>query len=358
MKLSTNAAVAEHSSVADHGHASLPLIIAPSGDRRSATLAARIEREHAQFLDALKTHGAILFRGFAIESPHDFERVALALDQQLGTEYLGTSPRAGLTKHVFSASELPGYYPIPQHCEMTFIREAPRRLFFACLRAPKPGSGETPLADFRQVYADLDPAVRARFIERGIRIVRNYDGPRTPRRFDLWKLKRWDEMFGTTDRALVETKCRAEGFTPSWLEEDRLRLISTQPATRTHPETGDEVWFNHVQVFHLDSAPAEYRRIFELRRDPRIFALWQFSRAMVALKRRTAPTADALALHATYGDGTEIPRADLEHVRDTIWKNMVILPWQAGDIVAIDNRRVAHGRLPYRGPRQIVVAWS
>jgi hypothetical protein len=37
---------------------------------------------------------------------------------------------------------------------------------------------------------------------------------------------------------------------------------------------------------------------------------------------------------------------------------MVIFPWAQGDVVAIDNRSVAHGRMPYRGEREIVVAWS
>ncbi|MGV2480312.1 UNVERIFIED_CONTAM: TauD/TfdA family dioxygenase, partial [Salmonella enterica subsp. enterica serovar Weltevreden] len=108
-------------------------------------------------------------------------------------EYLGTSPRDALTDFVFSASELPGYYPIPQHCEMTFTRTPPRRIFFWCGVQPRAGGGETPMVDFRRVWADLDPAVRERFVQRGLRIVRNYSGPDTGDK-DLWQLKRWDEM--------------------------------------------------------------------------------------------------------------------------------------------------------------------
>jgi hypothetical protein len=52
------------------------------------------------------------------------------------------------------------------------------------------------------------------------------------------------------------------------------------------------------------------------------------------------------------------PDADIEHVRDVIWDNMVVFPWKPGDVVAIDNFSVSHGRLPYKGPRQIVVSWS
>jgi alpha-ketoglutarate-dependent taurine dioxygenase len=97
-----------------------------------------------------------------VSAARDFERVARAIDPDLKNEYLGTSPRSGLTDYVFTASELPGYYPIPQHCEMSFIKQPPRRVFFCCLEAPATGSGETPLVDFRKVWRDLDPDVRQR----------------------------------------------------------------------------------------------------------------------------------------------------------------------------------------------------
>jgi hypothetical protein len=49
--------------------------------------------------------------------------VALACEPKLSNEYLGTSPRnfvAG-TKYVFTASELPNFFPIPQHIEVTSL---------------------------------------------------------------------------------------------------------------------------------------------------------------------------------------------------------------------------------------------
>jgi hypothetical protein len=36
-------------------------------------------------------------------------------------------------------------------------------------------------------------------------------------------------------------------------------------------------------------------------------------------------------MHCTYGDGREIPDADMEHVRDAVWNQMVITPWRRGD---------------------------
>ena len=53
-----------------------------------------------------------------------------------------------------------------QHCEMSFLPSAPRRLFFYCHVAPEYG-GETPICDFRKVYTDLDPTIRAEFEAKG-----------------------------------------------------------------------------------------------------------------------------------------------------------------------------------------------
>jgi alpha-ketoglutarate-dependent taurine dioxygenase len=324
--------------------------------RDPEALAAWLRENEAWVRERLQTVGAILFRGFAVDGPDPFERIARAIDDRLQQDYLGTSPRVALTPHVFTASELPGYYPIPQHCEMSFVRNPPRRLFFCCLVPPAGGSGETPLADFRRVLADLDPAVRARFEARGLRIVRNYSGPEGGGRLDPWKLKRWDEMFGTTERAVVEAKCRAEGFEPAWTEGGGLRLVSTQPVTRVHPETGELVWHNHSTTFHGSQAAGEYRRIHALRPSLRTFVLWQVARVLEAAQRRRP--VERRAMECTHADGGEIARADVEAVREAVWRHLVVFPWRKGDVLAIDNYVVAHGRLPYAGPREIAVAWA
>jgi alpha-ketoglutarate-dependent taurine dioxygenase len=335
----------------------LPLVVEPNGNANVVDLATWLRSRRDWVREMMTHHGAVLFRGFDVTGASDFERIARAIDDDLKNEYLGTSPRNALTDYVFSASELPGFYPIPQHCEMSFTAHPPTRLFFSCFVEPAAGSGETPLVDFRRVYRDLDPAVRQRFERGGVRIVRNYSGPAEAGKKDLWKLKRWDEMFLTTDRTAVEAKCREEGFTPVWGERDRLRLISTQPATRMHPTTGEVVWHNHSQVFHLSAGPGEYRRIYELRPSLKYWLLWRFAGLMVALQRRTR-SSDEQSMHCTYLDGAEISDADMEAVRAAIWRNLVITPWHRGDVVAIDNYAVAHGRLPYTGPREIAVCWA
>jgi alpha-ketoglutarate-dependent taurine dioxygenase len=239
---------------------------------------------------------------------------------------------------------------------MSFTAHPPRKLFFCCLVEPAAGSGETPLADFRKVLRSLDPQLVKKYEEKGLRIVRNYAGPDGGGRFDLWRLKRWDEMFLTADRASVEARCRAEGFEPIWTGGGGLRLVSTQPIVRRHPETGEPVWHNHVTTFHVSQAAGEYARIQKLRPSLRHFLVWQLARVLETLQRRKP--ADERAMQCGWADGSEIPDADVEAVREAVWKHLVAVPWRRGDVVAIDNFAVSHGRLPYSGPRNVAVAWA
>lgn len=334
----------------------LPAVVTPDRIGDVASLASWLNTQSKWQANMLSKHGGLLFRGFGVRTPKDFEMLARAIDPELKNKYLGTSPRDALTDYVFSASELPGYYPIPQHCEMTFTANPPRRIFFWCGTQPKSPGGETPLVDFAQVWKDLAPSVRERFEKGGIRIVRNYSGPGSTSK-DFFQLKRWDQMFRTADKAQVEEMARAEGFEPQWHENDRLTLISRHSPMRLHPETGEPVWFNHAQVFHLSTAPAEFLRIFRFRPSLRSLGLWLFSSALVSWKRlRLSP--DEQAMHTTYADGSEIPRADMNQVRDAIWNNLVVYAWKQGDVVALDNNRIGHGRLPYSGPRMVAVCWA
>ncbi len=334
----------------------LPLCVEPAADSSVATLIASLSAERTQFEAALTRRGALLFRGFDVSGPADFEAIARAIAPDLKRDYLGTSPRNAVTEFVFNASELPDFFPIPQHCEMSFCAQPPRRVFFCCLVPPAAGSGETPLCDFRAVWRDLDPSLRARFEARGIRIIRNYSGPGADDSQDPMRLKRWDEMFETTDRAEVEARCRAEGFEPSWLPGDGLRLVSTQPVFRDHPVTGERVWFNHLTTFHRSSPAAEYRRIAAFRPSQRHRGLLALAQALDA-KARAKPAIEQ-SMHCTALDGSEFDDADLEQLRDVVWKHLVVTEWRRGDVFAIDNASVSHGRLPYEGPRHVVVCWA
>jgi alpha-ketoglutarate-dependent taurine dioxygenase len=121
--------------------------------------------------------------------------------------------------------------------------------------------------------------------------------------------------------------------------------------------TGEPVWFNHIHNFHLDAGHLEYFQVLKLRPNLRHLRYWLLARALSAWKHASTAAEDQ-AMHATFAEGSEIPRSDIAQVIAAIWKNLVITPWQRGDIVVIDNAAAGHGRLPYEGPREVVVSWA
>ena len=63
-----------------------------------------------------------------------------------------------------------------------------------------------------------------------------------------------------------------------------------------------------------------------------------------------------LPRNAYFGDGSPISDVDLAEIRGAIDAATVAFPWQARDVLLLDNMLVAHGRNPYRGERKILAA--
>lgn len=337
----------------------LPLVLEPeNGDKSLSTVVKWVNENRQEFDQAFYTNGAVLFRGFDINTPADFEKLALSIDPGLRNDYLGTSPRdrvAG-TEYIFSASELPPFYPIMQHCEMSYVDNPPIRLFFYCHIEP-PYGGETPVCNFREVYRQLPEHIRRDFDEKGVLTVRNYSGLEKKKGPNLWELKRWDEIFHTTDKKEVERQCEEYHIEYEWMEGGKLRLIHRTPATIKHPVTGETTWFNHTQVFHPEAGPVEYKYIHDRQKRIPTLAWWVFIRTMVNLKKRSVAPIDQ-SMNVLFGDGTPIPDDYVKTIEEVIWKNMVIFPWKKNDVIAIDNFSTSHGRLPFKGPREILVCWT
>ncbi|MDZ4687668.1 MAG: TauD/TfdA family dioxygenase [Planctomycetaceae bacterium] len=323
------------------GTPDLPLVVQPEGGNSPAALMAWLN-SHRQWLDEnLQRYGGLLFRGFEIHSAEEFQQVASVIAPKFLDYTRGTSPRSKVHGRVYTSTEAPRKIPIALHCELAYVDHYPDRIFFYCDTPPTHG-GETPIADMRSVYQAIDPNVRRRFEERGLRIIQNVPGVKSWRNF-----RTWQQMFATEDRADVERACDNERIQHRWKPDGTLQLINTRPATIRHPQTGETIWFNSAHNFH-DSWSWEFRRAGR----PLLALL---TRLMEGRHRRRLKPED-FPNHCQFGDGGEIPREDIEHIRQVLWNHAVLFAWQSGDVLLLDNLRIAHGRMPFRGPRRILVA--
>jgi len=211
------------------------------------------------------------------------------------------------------------------HHELSYTLQPPGLMMFACLIAPKAG-GAIPVADSPTVLNSLPGALVERFERLGWLLIRNYND-------DIGASVA--EGFGTDDRRAVENYCRANAIEFEWQRDGTLRTRQRRSAVVRHPLTGQRCWFNQIAFLNewtLDPEVHEY---------------------LVDLYGE-----DGLPFNTRFGNGEPIGADVVESINDVYEVNSAREPWQAGDLMLVDNLRTAHGREPFEGSRQVLVAMA
>jgi alpha-ketoglutarate-dependent taurine dioxygenase len=302
----------------------LPQII----EAERGTLADLIDwlDQHQEQVDAwILAHGAVLFRGFAIHDDKSFVELCKRFTDELGLYVEGNSPRRHTSEFVYTSTDYPAEFDISMHNELSYAHTPPLRLLFYC-QLPSITGGQTPIVDCRRVLERLGASLVDRFERHGVRYVQNLHGGSGMGRS-------WQETFETEDRDEVERYLGRGQVEVTWLAKGRLRTEQVRPAIRVHPLSGERVWFNQADQWHVSNLDAQSRRALE----------------------RFVPV-DQFPLNATFGDGSPIPQQDLDHIRSTLWSSAVRFDWRRGDVLVVDNYLVAHGRHAYTGARSVRVA--
>jgi amino acid adenylation domain-containing protein len=298
----------------------LPLVLQPEVDDVDLPTWALDNR--AKVEQELLAHGAILFRGFSLKGAEDFEQVAQALCPALFGEY-GDLPREKAGRRLYGSTPYPADKAILFHNESSHLHRWPLKQSFFCVQAAQEG-GETPIVDCRIMCERLRPELREKFQEHGLMYVRNF----TPG-FDV----SWQDFFHTEDRAVVEQTCRQHGVEWDWMPDGGLRTKQVCPAIIKHPKTGDWVFFNQIQLHHISYLEPAVRssliEVLGIERVPR---------------------------NVYFGDGSPIEDETATEIGELYERTSVRFPWREGDLLMLDNMLVAHARLPFVGPRKIVVA--
>jgi alpha-ketoglutarate-dependent taurine dioxygenase len=297
----------------------LPLVITPAVD--NVDLAAWCASHLEDVEGHLDRNGAILFRGFPMAGAPEFEAVASTIAGELFGEY-GDLPPEETGQRIYHSTPYPPDKMILFHNESSHFSSWPLRQFFFCV-VPSEQQGETPLLDCREVYEKLDREIVEAFESKGLKYVRNFsEGVDVP----------WQDFFHTDDKAAVEETCAKAGMTCEWTDLG-LRVSQLAKGVRTHPRTGERIFFNQVQLHHVACLDEETR---------------------TALRQLFAD--EDLPRNVYYGDGTPIPDEVVDRIGEVYEQLCVEAPWQAGDLIALDNMLVAHARRPFAGKRKIIVA--
>ena len=299
-----------------------PLVVQPAVDYVDLEEWAGDNRE---FIEAkLLEHGALLFRGFALNSSSDFEHFAQAIEPSLFGEY-GDLPREEVSGKIYGSTPYPSEQAILFHNESSHMHRWPRKIWFYCVKAAHQG-GETPIVDCRTVYSLLDPDIRKRLEQKKVMYVRNYiEG------IDV----NWQSFFHTDEKSQVEEYCRQAEMDFEWTHDNGLRTRQICPVIETHPRTGEPVFFSQLQLHHVSCLEPAVRN------------------SLLSLL-----SLEDLPRHVYYGDGSPIEDEVLRHIGEIYQKTSVKFSWRERDVLMLDNMLVAHGRNSYVGPRKIVVAMA
>ena len=100
-----------------------------------------------------------------------------------------------------------------------------------------------------------------------------------------------------------------------------------------HPLTGQRCWFNQIAFLNERTIDPEIREY------------------LVDVYGE-----DGLPFNTRFGNGDPIGDDVVQLLNETYEASTAREPWQAGDLLLVDNVRTAHSREAYEGPREVLVA--
>jgi alpha-ketoglutarate-dependent taurine dioxygenase len=282
--------------------------------------------EHREELESkLRESGAILFRGFPMNSAETFDEFSSAFGYPNFTyqESLSNAVRINFTKRVFTANEAPKEVEIFLHHEMAQTPISPTKLFFFCKTAAEQG-GATPLCRSDMLYAEFarqQPEWAEQFANKGLQYT-----TQMPAENDInsGQGRSWKSTLNVENTSQAESKLQELGYTWTWLDDGSLRATTPILPAVIDIGQGQKVFYNQLIA---------------------AFMGWKGVR-------------ENPAKSITFGDGSHIPIAALELMVKLSEDYTFDVPWQDGDMALVDNYIAMHGRRPYSGERkrQVLVA--
>lgn len=295
-----------------------PLTVVADGDPVGwATTRAGMLRELASRHGAVRVTGLDIADGAQLAAVRD---AIAAVRAEFAEQFAPCRP---VGEAVYTSQEWTADREMCLHHEQSQAIRFPGLLLVACVRAPDTG-GATLLGDTRRVLRELPTDLVQRFRERGWSLERNF-------RSELGLS--WPTVFGTHDPAEVESSCAGRSIELEWLRDGTLRTVQRRSAVLCHPVADELCWFNDVAFFSQWSVPEPERALMLETFGPH-----------------------GLPFNTGYGDGQHVDRDEFDAILAAYNRTTVRVAWQPGELLLVDNLLTAHGREPYTGQRELLVA--
>ncbi|XP_076914790.1 clavaminate synthase-like protein At3g21360 [Bidens hawaiensis] len=299
-----------------------PTVLSPTSSA-SVTLTAFKDaiKSHKPWLESLLVNsGAILFRGFPVISPSDFNDVIEAFGFPEFPYVGGRAYRKQVVGRVYTANESPLDKEVPFHHEMAYVPKSPTKLFFFCEEEPEEG-GETPIVLSHIIYEKMKerhPEFVAQLEDHGltyIKIASDEDDPSSVTGSS------WKTAYKTTDKNIAEERAAKVGTKLQWIGNTAKAITGPVPAIRYDEASERKTWFNSLVV----------------------------TRSVVTSERKNT--------WVELGNGGPVDDDAVKDLLRILKEECVAIPWKNGDVLLVNNMTVLHSRRPLiKPPRRILAS--
>jgi alpha-ketoglutarate-dependent taurine dioxygenase len=348
-----------------------PLVLEASGRRDLPHLHSVLTEHAAQIIDDAARHGAVLLRGFEVNTDQDFESTVLALRGMRGIAQVfmaeGGRTLVDGTRFVLHTNSIyttGGSFDLCAfHTENYFVPDVPRFIFFFC-RRPSALGGETGLVNTAKVFAALPEAVKEKL--RRARCLAN-----------AFPVSEVAARYGIDVRAAEAIVLQAGMAIEE--HEGRRYMMMHKPSVLVHPLTGepslDIHYYNGLMglgltakirdVFEPDYAGARWALHRLLWRHPPLTylvpSLALFRAPAVVIRNYSRAIWERVRVrvgHKIEAGGppgvhvsSAFDRTDVALVAQAMRRHFASFRWQRGDVLMVDNTKMAHAGMPGFGPR-------
>ncbi|KAJ0882304.1 putative TauD/TfdA-like domain-containing protein [Helianthus annuus] len=293
-----------------------PAVLSPTAN---ANIIEAIRSDKQWLESLLHKSGVILFRGFPVTSPSDFNDVVEAFGFPELVYVGGRAVRTKVVGRVYTANESPVDKRIPFHHEMAYLPDYPSKLFFFCVEEPGMG-GETPVVLSHIVYKKMKekhPEVVVRMEEHGLtykKVISDEDRPSS------FAGRSWKSTYMTDDKNVAEERAGKLGTKLEWMGNVVKMITGPLPAFRLDKESEHKTWFNNLVM----SNPG--------------------------------PIKDDHDTYVELGNGDLVPDHVVKDCLKIMEDECVAIPWKKGDVMLVNNLTVLHGRQPLLKPPRLILA--
>lgn len=280
----------------------------------------------AQILQFVQQNGAVRLSNLFFEDASALEYFLQTFPIQFGYYQFGQSPRTKCSNWIYTTTEYSPKATIPPHHELSYTSHAPRFLFFYC-KQPASSDGQTTLLDGLEFYQEIrnNPLFKP-LLKHGLEYHKTMPSQKSSNN-QISFGKSWQEHFETRDKYQIEAYLQDNRMTWKWLSNDQLQTQIQRPAIHIHPENQEPCWFAQPSLWHLHCFGK--RGEFLMKRLPK----------------------EQYPVHVTLGNGEELSPELLNEIENIALRLATPYSWKKGDLLVVDNWRIAHGRHSFTGER-------